>query len=455
MNAIASIQRPGRAAEGGQQGQAQSAALGGQLPDFAALLGMTMALGDLEQQLGGGAANAAASDAGSALACGPLAVNGEEPGAGGNESAENGATDGVMAMLQTQGAQAVLTGATAQETTGESGRGQAAQQNAALMMAKTANGQTKEAQGEETMRTWNVRELAHQIKAVFGQVASQGAQTGQGATTQAPATGAATFKGKHEGDKVRAGGMQNLLNAMAQGEGEDGAQAATQSLTGGPGAQGAGSQFFSAPDPRFKAQLAAAATAATAGAQDQAVEATEAEMTDAQAAPVAATPLAWSAKPGHGAEMPEMAEQVKQVADFLAERTEGVVKLGLNGVEANLKLYPPDLGGVRVQMTVGTDGTTQAQFIVERAETAQLLKQHLKSFQQGLESHGLTVDRVQVTVQGTARPGSAGSESGWRQDGTNQGFRRDETTTGERGGQNSRREGRERQQQGFGGNTAW
>lgn len=451
MNAIASasIQRPGRAAEGGPKGQGQSAATGGQLPDFAALLGMTLALGDLEQQLGGGAAKAgaAAPDASAGLACGALGI-GEEPAT--DKTGEEGdanAAQGLMALLQAQGAPAAaLAGAAAQQTTGEVEEGAAQQPNLAQLMAQTPAGQPRAAeaaaaQGTEATRTWNVQELAHQIKAAFGQMEHHATPATAGALT-----------GKAEGGKHEA---QALMATLAQGQGQDGGQAAIQPVAGGPNGQGAGQQLFTAPDPRFKAQLAAAAMA---GAKEQAADSLEADPADAQAAPVTAAPLAWSAKPVQGAKMPEMAEQVKQVADFLAERTEGVVKLGLNGVEANLKLYPPDLGGVRVQMTVGNDGTTQAQFIVERAETAQLLQQHLKSFQQGLESRGLTVERVQVTVQGTVRPGSAGSESGWRQEGSaSQGFRREETATGERGGgQNSRRQGRERQQQqGFGGNFAW
>ena len=122
----------------------------------------------------------------------------------------------------------------------------------------------------------------------------------------------------------------------------------------------------------------------------------------------------WSAQPvkaAAGSHMPALIEQVRQVADYLATRTDGVIKSGPQGMEANLKLYPPDLGGVRVQLSVSSSGATQAQFVVERPETAQLLQQHLPAFQDSLSRHGLSVESLRVTVA----PTSSAAESAWKQ----------------------------------------
>jgi flagellar hook-length control protein FliK len=113
--------------------------------------------------------------------------------------------------------------------------------------------------------------------------------------------------------------------------------------------------------------------------------------------------LEWSAQPVQdstgGSRQPSLIEQVRQISQFIADRSDGVIRLGQNGMDANLKLYPPDLGNVRVELSVQNNHTAQAQFIVERPETAQLLQQHLQSFQDGLSRQGLTVDRVRITVQ--------------------------------------------------------
>lgn len=122
-------------------------------------------------------------------------------------------------------------------------------------------------------------------------------------------------------------------------------------------------------------------------------------------------------------------EQMRQVADFLAERTDGVIRMGREGIEQPGGLYPPIQGarppqrgrgqhhpGPVLRRTPG-DGADVA------AESAPVSA--------GLESHGLTVDRVQVTVVPAARPAAAAPEGGWRQ-GTAQEFRREGTSNEER-----------------------
>jgi flagellar hook-length control protein FliK len=124
----------------------------------------------------------------------------------------------------------------------------------------------------------------------------------------------------------------------------------------------------------------------------------------------------WVARPVEDANgssrMPGIIEQVRQVADFLAERTEGAVSLTDKGVEARLRLYPPDLGGVRVQMSVSSAGVVQASFTAEQPATAQLLQQHVNQFREALNAQGLAVDRIQIAVQGTSTTFTGSGQSG-------------------------------------------
>jgi flagellar hook-length control protein FliK len=75
-----------------------------------------------------------------------------------------------------------------------------------------------------------------------------------------------------------------------------------------------------------------------------------------------------------------------------------------------MRLYPPDLGGVRVSMTVN-NGTVQATFVADRPETAQLLQQQTQNFREMMSRNGLTVDQVQVTVSASSASSGANSYS--------------------------------------------
>ncbi len=108
-------------------------------------------------------------------------------------------------------------------------------------------------------------------------------------------------------------------------------------------------------------------------------------------------------------------EQVRQAQEWLAERAEGAIRLGEHGLEANLRLRPADLGGVRVQLTVSNDLAVQASFVAERAETAQALRQQLGALEQALGRHGLTLERVAVSVQPVAAGGRSENAQGQQQ----------------------------------------
>jgi flagellar hook-length control protein FliK len=106
-------------------------------------------------------------------------------------------------------------------------------------------------------------------------------------------------------------------------------------------------------------------------------------------------------------------DQVRQASEWLAEKAEGSIRVGDHGVEANMKLYPPDMGGVRVSMTVGNDLNVQAQFIADRPETAQAIKQNMDHLQTAFARQGLSLDKVQVVVAPAAgsQTGSTGQQS--------------------------------------------
>ncbi len=158
-----------------------------------------------------------------------------------------------------------------------------------------------------------------------------------------------------------------------------------------------------------------------------------------------ATTLEWAPEPvraAGGERMPGLIDQVRQASEWMAERAEGAIRAGERGVEANMRLYPPDLGGVRVEMTVGHDLAVEAKFTVERPETALAIRQQLGQLEQALARQGLVVGKVQVTVA----PVSAAAQ-GQAASGENPGsFARREPATD---GQPRRQEGRPggRQQQ--------
>jgi flagellar hook-length control protein FliK len=123
--------------------------------------------------------------------------------------------------------------------------------------------------------------------------------------------------------------------------------------------------------------------------------------------------LDWEAKPVQSASgtsrTATLVEQVKEVSQLLAERTDGVIRLGENSIESRLRLSPPDLGRLNIQLKVGHDITVQALFLVEKPETAQMLHQYTHRLTEAMAQQGMTVDRIQVTVQTGS---SFGDESG-------------------------------------------
>ena len=326
-----------------------------------------------------------------------------------------------------------------------------------VLTSETATSAVSTQAAQSELRTWNMRELAQQLSAALDSIAPQRQQAtasssqnttagacGDGteqSSTQAtdPSASSLSFKSKVEGEKIRATGTTNLINSTTVNETKS-TSARVNPVAGEPNQNNTSFESFIG---SMKGQ-AQAQTALRAKAESTPMNDVSPAVPD-MASPIQSMKTAsmeWAAQPtAENAEKPRMPgiiEQVRQVADFLAERTDGVIKMGQQGMEANLKLYPPDLGQVRVELTVMNDRSTQAQFFVERPETAQLLQQHLQSFQDGLSRHGLVVDRVQVTIQ-TVRAPSASQESAWKQGEGQESRRGEEFGTQSRNSQGQKR----------------
>jgi hypothetical protein len=73
--------------------------------------------------------------------------------------------------------------------------------------------------------------------------------------------------------------------------------------------------------------------------------------------------------------------------------------LNQNGGSVTLRLSPPEIGVVRIQLEV-TEGVVRAQLWAENVSVQSLLRQQVGHLHNALESHGLTVDRIEVqTIQ--------------------------------------------------------
>jgi flagellar hook-length control protein FliK len=99
--------------------------------------------------------------------------------------------------------------------------------------------------------------------------------------------------------------------------------------------------------------------------------------------------------------------QIDRVTEIMANRIDGSIRAGQDTVEADLRLRPADLGGVRIILSVQNDSTVQARFIAERPETVQLLQQRVHLLQEGLSRQGLVVDKIQVSIQPAVAAGGA------------------------------------------------
>lgn len=278
-------------------------------------------------------------------------------------------------------------------------------------------------QPKADLKAWNIQELRQHMTAALETLepVQQTALAGEAGAGKEP-----TETKPLDTGKLRQAGMKNLMKAANGPLAQPRQPAGLNVNLAQENATGLGE------DPMANLTLIAH-VAKEEIIPDDTPDTVSAPLTNLAANPVAASqPVTtdWSVQPvaaaGQGARTPTMTEQMQQVSDYLATRTDGAIRMGDKGVEANLRLYPPDLGQVHVEMTVTPERTAQAQFIVARPETAQLLQQHLQTLQDNLSHSGITLDRVQVSVQ--VRPTGGGQESGWRQGDSQSQSRREPST---------------------------
>jgi flagellar hook-length control protein FliK len=117
-------------------------------------------------------------------------------------------------------------------------------------------------------------------------------------------------------------------------------------------------------------------------------------------APVAQATTATTAVPTGGAEGlaaagPEAQPQV-QDQQLIGRVVRGLsAMIGQRGGVLNMRLQPPELGQLRVQMTIAR-GVVTAQFQPATAEVQAILDRSLATLRTALESHGLAVERLSV-----------------------------------------------------------
>ena len=76
-------------------------------------------------------------------------------------------------------------------------------------------------------------------------------------------------------------------------------------------------------------------------------------------------------------------------------------QLGASGGIVRMKLAPPELGSIRIEMRV-QDRQVEARVVAESEAASQLIREHLPELRQRLESQGLRVERLDVRNEADA-----------------------------------------------------
>lgn len=99
-------------------------------------------------------------------------------------------------------------------------------------------------------------------------------------------------------------------------------------------------------------------------------------------------------------------------AAFPAQAVRGLTAmLNQRGGAMTMRLDPPELGSMRVQMTI-VGGTVSAEFQPGTAQAAALLERHMPALRQSLENQGLSVERLNVHAPPQASHPASQQQSG-------------------------------------------
>jgi flagellar hook-length control protein FliK len=123
------------------------------------------------------------------------------------------------------------------------------------------------------------------------------------------------------------------------------------------------------------------------------------ELAPAATTPVTLTGLAESGatttQSGHAGPAP----QATDVETFANRVMRGLTAaVNQRGGVMTMRLTPPELGDLRVQMTIAR-GTVNVQFFAATPQAEAMLERSMGSLRAGLESHGLQVERISVHAQ--------------------------------------------------------
>jgi flagellar hook-length control protein FliK len=131
---------------------------------------------------------------------------------------------------------------------------------------------------------------------------------------------------------------------------------------------------------------------------------------DQAASTVAAPKLADTGAPSSSLAQNSMQWMSSPDEEFSQQMTRGLATmLNQRGGVMTMRLNPPELGEVRVQMTLSR-GVVSAEFQASTTQAHALLDRSLTALRSALEGQGLTVDRLNVHV---ASPGATGQQT-WR-----------------------------------------
>jgi len=95
-----------------------------------------------------------------------------------------------------------------------------------------------------------------------------------------------------------------------------------------------------------------------------------------------------------------------QIADGISQ----AIKLNKNS--AILHLNPPELGSVKVHLTVGHNNQIQANFITDHPETRHILEANMQHLKDNLAQNGFSLGQVNVDIGGNAFASSGGDPQG-------------------------------------------
>lgn len=266
---------------------------------------------------------------------------------------------------------------------------------------------------------------------VMGRVTVGGVSESSGeGTDESPKPGAGSIPSVQEGPSDQAG-ADNAMNPSdrPKSNGSDPTMAgrfAGSSATGGSMSVKAGpSPEGSAVKPgTVSSVVSTAATGTTIEGGASLAAASPAARAD-PGAPGPSGPAAGSpTPPSSGA--PDTDANVARIARGLQSA------LQQHGGSVTLRLTPPELGAVRVQLELA-DGVVRADLTAEREGVRQLLTHQLHHLRQSLESHGLVVDRLQVQSPGAASEHPSARPDGGTEDGRSRGqFAQQQPSPGER-----------------------